>query len=388
MGLRTGGMLSTENRWRLVAALIFAALTVNASCSQIYTSESAVTAGYFVGSPPFNDPVYLEEYPDLGRVALRMDGFGLDQGGLVTAWGDVWKYGSNWNDALIYMHTARTLTPPPPPYRYRLLVPYLAGLIFRLTGLSIPVIFLSLNVACTLLAALLFFEYLGRFHGFSRLVSLLGGCLFVVSRSVTTTLAYPLIDPVTFLWVVLIFWGVRAKRPVLFIVVSLAGVLTRGVLAIGGVLYLFANYDRRERLAGNVPVILVSLVPIAAYMAVHLALGGTVDEVSSGYHLFRGELPVFAFRLLRWSGWVEILEKLLVAFSFLWAGLWNLRRDRFLRLAFLVVGLPVIAAAVLFSSNIARPVGILYPVMIPLFLIFVQRLLERGSAQIPDGARG
>jgi hypothetical protein len=379
--------VSTKRRWRIIAVLVYVAMTSVAAFTQVYSPEHAVSAGYFVGTPPYGDESYLTDFPDLGYLAEEVDGLTPDQGGLVTDWWDAWKYGANWNDALIYIRTAQSWTSPPAPYRYRPFVPYLVGAIHRLTGAPVPLVFLILNTAAVILAALIFNGYLQRFHGYNRTTALLGGCLFIFSGAVAGTVAYPLIDPVVLLWVVLLFWGVRANDRVLFIVVSIVGVLTKGVLAIAGPLYLCVHFRREAGVRGNVPTVLITLVPIAAYVLVKVLFGGAVDEVSSGYHLLKGELPVFAFRLFRWSGLAEIAGKVFFSFTFLWAGLLNLGRDRFLRLSFFVVGVPVAAASVLFSSSIARPLGVLYPVIIPLFLIFIQRLTgeSRLTANDPEG---
>ncbi|MCK4592986.1 hypothetical protein KAU45_00700 [bacterium] len=368
---------SLDLRWGLTASIIFIALIISTSLKQIYPPEPAVNSGYFLGSPPFTDTEYLNDFPDLGYLVDKVDTLEFDQKGLTTDWKEVWKYGANWNDAVIYMGAAKNLTLPQPPYRYRPLVPFFAGLLNRFTGLPIPLVFLIINGLSVLGAALIFFEYLHRFHGFKRLMSLLGGCLFVVSSGVTGTLAYPLIEPVTYLLIMLIFWSVRTKNKVMFLTISLAGVLTKGVLAIGGALYLFINYKSEDKFKKNIPVILTSLVPIVLYMLIRVVLGGSIDEVSSGFRLLQGEIPIYAFRILRWSGLIEILGKIFVSFSLLWIGLLTINRDHFLRLAFFVVGVPIICAAILFSSDIARPLGILYPIVIPLFLIFVRGSIRK-----------
>ncbi len=380
--------VSMKLRWRIITTLVYAAMTSVAAFTQIYSPEQAVSAGYFVGTPPYGDESYLTDFPDLGYLIEEVDGLSPDQGGLVTDWKDAWKYGANWNDALIYIRTAQSWTLPPPPYRYRPLVPYLAGAIHRLTRVPVPLVFLFLNTSAIILAAFIFNEYLQRFHNFNRTTALLGGCLFVFSGAVAGTVAYPLIDPAVLLWVVLLFWGIRANNRVLFLVISVVGVLTKGVFAIAGPLYLCVHFRREAGIRENVPTVLISLVPVAAYILVRVLFGGSVDEVSSGYHLLKGELPVFAFRLLRWSGLAEIAGKIFFSFTFLWVGLVNLGRDRFLRLSFFVVVVPVIAASVLFSSDIARPLGVLYPVIIPLFLIFIQRLSGEShltSSNDPEG---
>ncbi len=121
-----------------------------------------------------------------------------------------------------------------------------------------------------------------------------------------------------------------------------------------------------------------------AYGLLRVCLGGALDEVSYGCNLLEGELPVCAARLLSWSGWGEIAARTFFAFTFLWAGLLNLRRDAFLFRACLLIVLPVTAACVLFASDIARPLGVSYPIIIPLFLHFFASADDNVATETTD----
>jgi len=126
------------------------------------------------------------------------------------------------------------------------------------------------------------------------------------------------------------------------------------------------------------------LAPVLAYGLLRVCLGGWFDEVGYSCRLLKGDLPVCAARLLSWSGWGEIAARTFFAFTFLWAGLLNLRRDAFLFRACLLIVLPVTAACVLFASDIARPLGVSYPIIIPLFLHFFASADDNVATETTD----
>jgi hypothetical protein len=78
-----------------------------------------------------------------------------------------------------------------------------------------------------------------------------------------------------------------------------------------------------------------------------------------------------------WNAAVVIV-KLFLAFSFVWLGILNCRNNSFLARYALMIPL-VILATVILSSRITRIVGIVYPIVIPAFLMFLERPRTRCS---------
>ncbi|MCK4594359.1 hypothetical protein KAU45_07640, partial [bacterium] len=286
---------------------------------------------------------------------------------------EYWKLCADWGDVTRYLYQAETGKLIYTPYRYRPLGIWLAGGVSALTGMDVSYAFVLNNTLAVLAAAIGFLLYLKRFHGFNRYLALLGSILFVTSTAVVSSLPFPLIDSLTYPLIVGVFWFARSKKPLPFIGVSLVGVLTKEVMGIAGPLYLVANLRRGQGWKQNLSTTAVSLVPVLGYIAVRLVAGGGIDEVNYGYNLLAGEFPNYYARLLYWGGLWMISINTFTAFGFLWLGLFNLRRDRFLLKAFLIVAIPVFLATVLFSARISRPLGLLFPIVIPLFLLYFRR---------------
>jgi hypothetical protein len=372
-----------ELRWRWGVRLLFAALTSVVILHQLYPPEPAVNTGFFTGGPPFDDPAYLEGFPDLGSLG-DVGSADADVAGLIDHWWEAWKYGADWNDAVIYLDTAATWSLPPPPYRYRPVVPLLVGSLHRLTTLPCAPIFIFINAVSLYLAAWLFYKYLRKYHGFNRSMALVGGCLLFSLPAVLATAGHPLLEPVTLLLSVALFWTARSGRPRLFVPLAVVAVAVKGVLVFAAPLYLAANYRHSAGLKRKSACIAAALVPVLAYGLLRVFLGGWFDEVGYSCRLLKGDLPVFATRLLSWSGWAEIAGRTFSAFTFLWVGLLNLGRDPFLDRVFWLVAFPVTAACVLFSSDIARPLGVIYPIIIPLFLHFFASADDNVATQTTD----
>jgi hypothetical protein len=74
-----------------------------------------------------------------------------------------------------------------------------------------------------------------------------------------------------------------------------------------------------------------------------------------------------------------VCASVFLSFSFLWLGLFNIRKHRFLLRSSILVPL-VILTAILLSGSIARVLGVLFPVVIPAFLLFFDRASEQREA--------
>lgn len=370
-GILKGGW---EPGYWLLAAAVFCTLILTAGLQENWGSTAFDTLSYLTDPV---DPLFVERgYPDQGSLAdeeLRVTG------------SECWKQTNFYGDAVHYLIQARTLRPTVAPYSLRMMVPLAAGGLHRLTGVELTTAFLLINIAAVLAAALIFTAYLRRFHAFQPWVALLGGALFILSSAVLRSLPYPMLDSVCMLFIILIFWAVRSGNVTLFLIYSLLGVLTKSVLAVGALLWPIVHWPgRKAELKQWLFALLPPLGPVMFFLGVRLVMSERIDTVNRGFHLLQGEIPGFFQRLFNWGSLKYILLRLALSFTFLWLGLANLGRDRFLRQAFFTVVVPVTVAALLFSSRIIRPLGILYPVIIPLFLLFTERLTLGSSANVND----
>lgn len=365
-------LLNKKNRcarlsYWLLATAIFAALLFSVVLHYVWGPGVSTSLAYFTV-----DHANLSSengFSDEGRFA----GLEFDLKGA-----DAWKICSAYGDAAFYLIQARTLKPTHSPYSFRMLAPWLAGVLHRISGLELPYCFLVLNLAAVLAAALIFTEYLRRFHGFNHWIALLGGVLLVTSSGVVRTVPFPLVDPLSYLWVVLLFWSVRRGNISAFLVFSLLGVLTKPVLAFGAFLWPIVHWPKDARNPRQwIYALVPALGPVLFFVSVRLIFSGNLATVHYGYNLLEGELPKCFGRLLYWEGLLLTLLHLFLSFTFMWIGLFNLNRDKFLFKAFFTVVIPVTVAVLLLSSRIIRPMGILYPVIIPLFLLFAPRIKAR-----------
>jgi hypothetical protein len=348
-----------------LAILIFLSLLYSTSWHYVHGPNRSTNNLYWHRT----DDIIREIAPDSGICSDRDISIDGDEG---------WKLSNTSGDAAAYMYQAETggyLEPPyNSPYRYRMLTSWLARGIHWLTGLSYPYSFALLNSLASLLTALIFVAYLIRFHKLSRLLALIGGILYITSASVTRSAALPMVESLSHLWMILIFWTVQTKSWYLFLVYSVAGVFTKEVLAIGSLFYPAVNLKKSEGVKEKLVTLSVSIVPILAFIAVRLLAGGRIDEVNYGYNILQNEIPQMFRRLLYWEGLFETLLGIFLTFGFLWLGLLNLGKSRFLRIAFLTVCVPITLATILLSPHIIRPLGVVFPVVIPLFLLFFSKV--------------
>ena len=301
-------------------------------CAAVYVSLL-----YSVGLHPV---MSIETPLEMGHFTGRGDALGADAWKLTRFAGDVERY----------MEQAEgTLTDA--PWRYRVLPLAVAGTIGRFMPTAWA--FIVMNAVATLTTAMLYTWFL-RDHGLSKHIALLGGVLFLTMSPAVATMAYPMVDPASFLAALAVFVALERRHAVGFVVASIAAVLTKEVLALGGLLWLIRHRTW------------VAVVPLVAFFAVRLALGweSVPPDISR-------LADVQQLLWVNWGGTADILLRVFMAFSFLWLGLVNIRGTW---LQPYVVLIPiVIGAAVAYSSHIERPMGILFPIVITSFLYFFER---------------
>jgi hypothetical protein len=307
---------------------------------------------------------------------------------------EFWKLTDFAADAASYLLQAESIQRSKAPYKYRFVPTAIVGALASWTGVSILKTFIWLNIVVTLSTALLFQRYLMRFFAFSSPVALIGAALFIVLPANTSTVAFPMLEPCSLLFSLLVHMAAVANAPVSFALAACLGVATKEVLVVSSVLWWVsrlpevsavlrrgrkrAQHEEYERRTGVVRVLLRAfvpgLVPIVTYAAIRVAFGDSPASVNYGYDPLRGQLPPgYLSRLTTISGAVDAATRIVAAYSFLWLGLLSLRRDRFLTGVAITIPI-VVMAAVLLSSSIVRVIAVTFPVVIPLFLLlFVPR---------------
>lgn len=342
----------------LLQSLVYLSLIYSASLLHFYGPDRTVDFTYYL-RPARASHAYDTVYRDRGMLSDgQTDGRSFN----------AWKMSSFWGDAGYYLLGAQGKAIPS-PYRYRTLPPFLAGLIAK-TGLRLEYAFLIINIVSVFVAAHLLAWWTRQAFGFSESVALLGGVLFLTMVGMTRTLAFPMLEPMSFLFAILMVVAAWSGNVILFAFSGVAGVMTKEILLVYGLAWGL-NQEGWKRAWG--------LLPLVVFAVIRLALGGSLD-VGLGHDLGSGQLPLdYIGRLsdLRQAATAVILTFL--SFSFLWFGLVNLRREQFLLRSAVVIPLTT-AATVLLSSRIERPLGVLFPVVIPLFLLFFKgRQLPRAG---------
>lgn len=350
--IRVGGRL----KFWFLASAIFVSLIYSTSLQYAYLTESTISLSYFQNPGSHNLQTW---FPDIGS---------LKDATIQYQENDFWKMTSFWEDSAYYLLQNDLPNESVPPFRYRVLPVLIVKVISTITGWPTPKAYVALNVLLTYASALLFTWYLLRFFDFSKLLALLGGVLFVTMVSNTRTIPFPMMEPASMFFIMLIFIAVRLKNIPLFIVSSLCGIATKEILVVASVMWVLENWRGKSGLQ-LIGCFAVALVPILGFVVLRVSLGGAPMEVSYGYNALLGELPDTVMRLFGLTDLFSLGIRAFLSFSFLWLGLVNLRKDAFLFRQSIVILIVVIAAFVL-SRNVVRVLGVLFPIVIPLFLLF------------------
>lgn len=371
---------SKQKYWRMSfwvwAGAIYISLIYSTGLCQSYGFERTLTHAYFLSEGEGNygpGSNYRKYYSDVGILS------GTNFSELRTQ--ELWKLATFSGDAGYYLLQSVSLGLSVPPYKFRFLPTTVVGLIAGLldTQALIPLIFVLVNVTAIFSTAIFLTYYLIKDFGFASHVALVGGVLFVTLVSCTTTVSQPMVEPMSLLFSMLVCLAVIRQNVILFIGASVLGVATKEILLFASLLW-FANYypGKGTSLRELLKTFCISVVPIVAFVVIRFMLGGRPDQVSYGFNLFDLEFPAYYLMLSgKYTAALTVL-KIFTAFGFLWFGLYNMGRHPFLQRSAVVVAV-VLLAAIFLSEQKARPLGILFPIIIPSFLYFLS-----GSA--PTGA--
>jgi hypothetical protein len=350
----------------VLCALIYIGLLYSTSLQNGFGPEKGVTLNYFTTPkthpPNCNETQFEKFFPDQGIL----------NGTPSQSIGDnFWKLSGFFGDAGFYVMQADSLAVSIPPFKYRFLPTMLVGWTSTVSGWSIPNTFTIFNTICTALTALLFTLFLRRYFNFSQLLALVGGILFITMAPSTRTIPFPSLEPASFLVVMLLYIAAISRNVPLFIVSSLAGVATKEVFVVAGVIWLASEASLKKR--NLVVTLMVILIPVAGFALIRYIIGGSPMEVNFGYNLMKGEFPKdYATRLFHPSTLFELAVTVFLSFSFLWIGLLNLKKNKFLLRSAIFIPVVILAACVL-SGQIIRVLGVLFPVVVTSFLMFFHR---------------
>lgn len=350
-------LIMNQNKYWILVSITYLTLIYSASLHYAYGKERTIDLAYFV----WEEEVLEEYYSDLGSLKEQQIDYN---------WRNIWKLSSFCWDCGYYLIQSNDISNSIPPYKYRILPPLIVKTISSILQISAEMSFVLMNIIVIFLAAIFFNIYLLKDFRFSKMVSFIGGILFITSVSVTRTLPFPMLDPISMFFTILIFISVIRRNPYLFIFSSLAGVLSKEILVISALMWFLetVQLSDKTKLFKNV---MISMIPIIGFVSIRIALGGSAFEVEYGHNILKGEFPGLWKRLIDPWGLFYIARMVFLSFSFLWFGIVNVGKNSFFKRQIILIPIIILATA-LFSWRITRPLGILFPIVIPMFLMFFE----------------
>ncbi len=317
---------------------------------------------------------------------------------IMTGWNDMWKSTAMSKDNAYYIiyagyyaglidkidYSVENSNASMSVHKYRVLLPMIVGNILKVSKISkkskyewseknisrIVYIYIVLNFIFLLTTAFVFMFFLINVFSFNKILSFLGSILFITLPIVTKSAGFPQAEPISLLITIFIFISVYYKKIIFFIIFSSLGLLTKDLFVYTSVLWFF-NYSFLE--IKNFKKIffhfLVSIVPILIFIIIRIYYsdGTTLVETRGSYDIFKGELPPWKVT----GNPYYYLEKYFLVFTFLWIGIINLNQNIFLKKSLItLLFLTFISLWIARGSGIERHVGMMFPIIIPLFLFF------------------
>lgn len=347
-----------KNKYWFFVVLTYLSLIYSTSLHQFFGVERTVSLAYFV-----QDEDTLKNYhPDIGT---------LKDIPIETRWKHVWKLTSFAWDAGYYLIESHHIKDGIPPYKYRIFPILLVQILSSVFQISREMSFVIMNFFVILITAILFNIFLIRDFNFSKRLAFIGGILFITSFTVTSTTSFPMLDPISLFWSVLIFISVKRRNVNLFLFSTILGILSKEVLLFGSIMWFIENVQLKNKLK-LIKDLLISGIPIVIFSMVRILLGGNAFEVEFGHNLLKGDFPVLWIRFIELSGLWYVLKYTFFSFTFLWLGLYNINKHIFFKKHIIIIPLVVIAAGA-FSAQVSRPLGVLFPLVITMFLYFFEQ---------------
>ena len=352
-------------KWMLLS-ILYLSIIYSTSVHYNFGPERTINLNFFIEDPD----AQVNESVDLDGAGILESSEHLDD------YENYWKLSSFHSDSVYYLSQTYSLKDSIAPYKYRFLVPGIVGLLHRGTGISPQRIFLILNILIVLVTALLFTNYLEVDFQLPLSWSVIGTLLFLTMVGTTRTLGFPMLEPASFLLVLLIFIAIKRGNFPLYLVSVALGIAVKEVLAGTLLLYCIVHYKKQNWLERIVTVVF----PVAVFMIIRKLFGGGALEVNYGFNILQGQIPLgYLSRLFGLRSSINLLLKIILAFCGMWIGLVAVKRNRFLFQTCIFVPM-VVVAAIFLSSRIARTIAIVYPVIIPAFLLFLKDQLPKQAS--------
>lgn len=349
------------------------------------------------------DPIIQKYFPDYSLFYKKFFSNGswpdFFHPRIMTGWNDMWKSSAMSRDNAYYIlysgyyaglidnidYSIEGAKLDMAVHKYRVLLPMIVGNIVKVSKLSknigndyvwsekyisrIVYTHLIINFFCIIFTAFLFMFFLINVFSFSKNLSFFGSILFLTLPIVTKSAGFPQAEPLALLITLLLFISVYYQKVVYFITFSLLGLMIKDLFIFTSVLWFFNfNFFSNKKIKDYFFHFLISAIPIFIFIFLRFYYSeGSVLETRGSYDLLKGELPPWTVR----GDISYYLKKYFLVFTFLWAGLINLNKNIFLKNSiFTLVFLTFISLWIARGSGIERHVGLLFPIMIPLFLYF------------------
>ncbi|MBD3253937.1 MAG: hypothetical protein GF383_02540 [Candidatus Lokiarchaeota archaeon] len=274
------------------------------------------------------------------------------------------------------------------PFKYRVLIPFLWGLLLPLVGLNTSILFW--NFIFLLGSSLLMDRYLSSLN-FSRFYKLIGVLLMNVSFPILQVAYTPNLD-IAFLFFVLLFMiGSVEQKPLLVGISAILGVLTKETILLVFPIYLIYNYKDckdffirifKSKLISDKKILISLFLMFLAFIE-FLWIRQFSFNVNYGYRIEYLEFPdKYYTRWLSLDGSIFLLRMIFFTFTILWIAplgylIHKWKRDKWLPLLiYSIFGLFIIT---LISGRIPRVGFFFIVVILPLFLQFL-RDFEKGNS--------
>jgi hypothetical protein len=361
----------------LISGMLYTSLTLSTALQFTWGPEATLRlAGFYLAPESSRSSEFRAAYPDFGSLT------GDARAEVALQTGEKWKFSTFWADAAYYVLQAQQPSASIAPYKYRFLPTAIVGLLSQVTRLSVEWAFVLFNAGISVATALVFERCLRQTFQLGALVAMLGSSLFIASASNVGTVAFPMLEPASAFFSCIIFMTARRRSALAFACAAVAAVATKEILVFSSVLWWL---HRRE----DEPIwrcLALASLPIVAFATIRVLMGGSALEVNYGFNLLHGELPQYGQRLFGLRTSAALLLQIFLSFSFLWFGLLRAHRHPLLKRELILVPL-VIFAAVMLSGRITRVLGVLFPIVLPAFLLMLCELVEAYPASGRGGSR-
>ena len=228
------------------------------------------------------------------------------------------------------------------PWKYRILTP----LIIRFIPLNHILAYYSFNLCITIITAFIFYLYLKKL-AFDKTLSLLGTVLFLVSHVVLYYYFLPLVDPLNELLIIIGFYLAKIDKADLIPVIIFIGMFNHETIFILVPIYVIFSKN-------NLSAILFSVILGILYILFRFALGFDLGNSLLIDVLLKNGIGTLIF--------------IFQTFLCVWLGLFNIFLHPWLKRASTYLLFDVLLIP--FDTNSARVVFLMFPVLIPAFLLF------------------